>query len=439
MSGSLQAAASSVNITPEDSQFLFGYPHVKRYSSGVHDPLLSSVLFLSDGKCGVMFISCDIIFIGKDLVERVRHRISDAVSICAGNILISATHTHSGPITVDYLSNEADPTVPKADDRYIKLFEDRIVNAAIDAYNNARPARLGLATTSVKGVGTNRRDPSGPSDPEVPFLMVQSADGLDYIACMLICSMHPTVLHEDSTLISGDFPGMAREYLQNGCIGKGCRVLYHTGPCGNQSPRHVVSGNTFEEAERLGQILGRSVSKAIHRVKYSSKLPLSCVQEFVDLPDKIFPSVEEAEKELQRAIEKLEHLRRKEASRQEIRTAECDWFGAEESLFLARAAAEGRVKKFRDSCLPAEIQIIKVGDWAFVAWPGEIFVEYSLIVKALQNDTWIISLANGELQGYIVTEEAAQEGGYEASNSLFPAKCGQILVEKTLKMLAGLD
>ncbi len=439
MAGSIQAGASSANITPEDSQFLFGYPHVERYSSGVHDPLMSSVLFLSDGKCCVMFISCDIIFVDKGLVERARCRISEAVDICSANILISATHTHSGPITVDYLSNEADPVVPKADDKYIRLLEYRIVKAGIQAYNTARPARLGMTTTNVKGVGANCRDPSGPSDPEVSFLMVQSADGIDYIACMLICSMHPTVLHEDSTLISGDFPGMAREYLQNGCIGKGCPVLYHTGPCGNQSPRHVVSGNTFEEAERLGQILGRSVSKAIHRVKYSSKVPLSCAQEFVDLPDKIFPSVEEAEKELQRAIEKLEHLRRKEALRQEIRTAECDWFGAEESLILAQAAAEGRVKKFRDSCLPAEIQIIKIGDWAFVAWPGEIFVEYSLVVKALQNNTWIISWANVDLQGYIVTEEAAQEGGYEASNSLFPAKCGQILVEKTLKMLAELD
>ncbi len=439
MASSIQAGASSANITPEDSQFLFGYPHVERYSSGVHDPLVSSGFFLSDGKCCVMFISCDIIFVDKGLVERARCRISEAVDICSANILVSATHTHSGPITVDYLSNEADPVVPKADDKYIKLLEDRIVKVAIDTYNNARPARLGIATANVKGVGTNRRDPSGPSDPEVPFLMVQSADGTDYIACMLICSMHPTVLHEDSTLISGDFPGMARECLQNGCIGRGCPVLYHTGPCGNQSPRHVVSGNTFEEAKRLGQILGGSVNEAMHRVKYSSSVSLSCVQEFVKLPERSFPTVGEAEEELRRAIEKIEHLRQKKASRQEIRTAECDWFGAEERLTLARASAEGRVKKFRDSCLPAEIQIIKVGDWAFVAWPGEIFVEYSLVVKALQNNTWIISLANGELQGYIVTEEAAREGGYEAPNSLFPAKCGQILVEKTLRMLAELD
>ena len=74
-----------------------------------------------------------------------------------------------------------------------------------------------------------------------------------------------------------------------------------------------------------------------------------------------------------------------------------------------------------------------------MGWSGEIFVEYSLVVKALQRNTWLISLANGELQGYIVTDEAAKEGGYEASNSLFPPRSGQILVENTLRMLAELD
>ena len=39
------------------------------------------------------------------------------------------------------------------------------------------------------------------------------------------------------------------------------------------------------------------------------------------------------------------------------------------------------------------------------------------------------------MQGYIVTKEAAQEGGYEASNALFAYQSGQILVNKTIKIL----
>ena len=49
MAGKLTGGAAAVEITPKDSQFLYGYPHVERYSTGVHDPLWTSALYLSDG------------------------------------------------------------------------------------------------------------------------------------------------------------------------------------------------------------------------------------------------------------------------------------------------------------------------------------------------------------------------------------------------------
>ncbi|MEY4261314.1 MAG: hypothetical protein RLZZ625_150 [Pseudomonadota bacterium] len=52
----LQAGSSQVDMSPKDSQFLFGYPHVERYSTGINDPLLSSSLYLYDGKTEIMFI-----------------------------------------------------------------------------------------------------------------------------------------------------------------------------------------------------------------------------------------------------------------------------------------------------------------------------------------------------------------------------------------------
>jgi hypothetical protein len=100
-------------------------------------------------------------------------------------------------------------------------------------------------------VGTNRHDPAGPADPEVPVLLVRDRDSQKFLAAMVVCSMHPTVLHEDSTLISGDFPVMARRYLQEHVLGGDCPILYHMGFSGNQSPRHVTRSNTFDEAARL--------------------------------------------------------------------------------------------------------------------------------------------------------------------------------------------
>ncbi|MCK5737787.1 neutral/alkaline non-lysosomal ceramidase N-terminal domain-containing protein, partial [bacterium] len=98
----LSAGAAVAEITPHDSQFLYGYPHVERFSTGVHDPLLCSTLFLSDGQTSLLFLAVDIIFISKMMSNRVRQRIQEKTGIPMENMLISATHTHSGPITVDY-------------------------------------------------------------------------------------------------------------------------------------------------------------------------------------------------------------------------------------------------------------------------------------------------------------------------------------------------
>ena len=431
----LKAGAAVVDITPRGSQFLYGYPYVERYSTGVHDPLFSSALYLSDGRTEVMFVANDSIFVGKHVAQRARKRIAEAVGVPTGNIMITATHTHSAPNTVDYVSCERDPVVPKADPKYVQLFEDGVVAAALQAFDRAQPARVGLAIADGTGVGTNRRDPSGPADPEVPVLMVKAMDSDEWIACMVVYSMHPTVLHEDSKLVSGDFPGMTRLYLQQHVLGEGCPVLYHTGPEGNQSPRHVTKANTFAEAERLGEMLGRAIAEVIPEITYTASVSLESCQRFIDLPRRALPSVAEAAAKRERALERLEHLRRTNAPRQETRTAECDWFGAEETFTLAEAAEKGRLDAFYDACLPAEVQILKIGPWSFVGWPGEVFVEYALAVKQHYEDTFIINLANGDLQGYIVTEEAALEGGYEASQALFGPETGTLLVEATIDLL----
>jgi neutral ceramidase len=434
----LKAGAASIDISPRDSQFLFGYPSVERYSTGVHDPLLSSALYLSGGKTQVMFISNDIIYVSKGMTQRARKRVAEATGVSPNNIMITATHTHSGPVIVDHISNENDPVVPKADREYLGFLEDGIVAAAIEAYDKAQPAQVGLAIADGTGVGTNRRDPSEPADPQVPVLMVKAVAPkvANIIACMVTYSMHPTVLHEDSKFISGDFPGMTRRFLQRHMLGEHCPVLYHTGPAGNQSPRHVTRANTFAEAERLGEMLGRAITKVIPAIRYTSSISLACTRGFVDLPKRTLPSVSEAEAKLKRVVERLEHLWRTNAPRPEARTAEVDWFGAQETLTLAQAAEEGRLDPFYESCLPAEVQIIRIGPWSFVGWPGEIFVEYALAVKEKYQDVFIISLANGELQGYVVTEDAALKGGYEASNALFGSESGNMLVDMTLRLLS---
>jgi hypothetical protein len=420
--------------------FLAGYPHVKRYSTGVHDSLLSSALYVQSGSGRALIIANDIIYAPKQPVLRIRRAISEKTGVPEANILISATHTHSGPKTTDTLSNEADTAVPKHDPEYVKFFEQRLIEVGVGAVQSAVPAETGLARCDAIGVGTNRRDPMGSKDLEVPVMVVRDAKSHQPIAAMLVCCMHPTVMHEGSTLISGDFPGMARQYLKKNMLGENCAVLYHTGPAGNQSPRHVVNGQTFAEAERLGMILGKAAEGAIGKIQFRRDVNISCKSAGVALELKTFPSEADAQKKLDQSVARLKHLRETGAPRTEVRTAETDWFGAQETLTLSRAASQGRLDAVVKACLPAEIQAIWIGPWAFVAWPGEFFVEFGLEVKKHFPNTYVISYANGELQGYLVTRQAVAEGGYESSNAIFKSpEGGDVVVQKTLELLKNRD
>ena len=280
----LMAGAATADITPEGSSFLFGYPHVPRCATGVHDRLFSSALFLSDGTTPLVFVANDVLAVSRDTACCAREHISNQTGISAANIMITATHTHSGPITFDSLGSEADRAVPKTDPCYVKRLEDGIVHAAVRAFHNARPAMLGLAIADGSCVGTHRHDPAGPSSPEVPVLVVRDHTHQVFVAAMIVCSMHPTVLHEDSTLVSGDFPAMTRPHLQEHMLGIDCPVVYHSGPCGNQSPRHVTKANTFDEAARLGHMLGRSIAQTIDTIDFSGDFRLACTQVLVELP-----------------------------------------------------------------------------------------------------------------------------------------------------------
>lgn len=431
----LRAGAAVVDITPKESVFLFGYPHVPRWSTGVHDPLEASALYLEQGATRLLIIANDIIFVPKTLVTRVRARIMAATGVPAANIAITATHTHSGPLTADHLSNAADSVVPKTDPKYLEFIEERIVDAGVRAVRNAGPAEIALATARAQGVGTNRHDPAGPADPDVPVVMVRRPGGA-VIGCMVAYAMHTTVLHEDSKLISGDFPYFTKKFLKDiGIVPADGVVVYHQGASGNQSPRHVTKANTFAEAQRLGELLGAQIAEAIKPAKYSATTALKCTSSGLELSLRNFPKVAEAKRAAEQAKQRYDQLRTTGAPRTEVRTAECDVFGAEETVSLASAFEQGEMTAAANACLPAEIQVMQIGSYSFVFWPGEFFVEYALKVKAAVPDTFVVTLANGELQGYVATEEADRAGFYEARNAIFDARNGDRVVHSTLALL----
>jgi hypothetical protein len=432
---SLRAGAALTDITPTTSQFLSGYPHIERMSTGVHDPLFSQALYISNGKREVMFIGNDVIGVPKHCIGGIRQRIADKTGVPVANILIASSHTHSGPILRKSIIARDDSVVPDPDAQYLEMMADRIVETGVAAHANAVPAKIGLARADVTGIGTNRHEPDGPANLTCPILAVKDAASDKLRAVMTVCAMHPTVMHEDSKLVSGDFPGLTRQYLADQ-LGDDVVFVYHMGTAGNQSPRHVTKSNTFDEAERLGRILGAAIERALDDVTYIDEASIACVNTLVDLPVRDFPSVDDAEAGLKQSIDTLEHLRTSGSPRQEVRTAECDWFGAERTLTLAQVKASGDIDRRAAQLSPAEVMLIRIGDWKFIGWPGEVFVEYGLQIVEADPDAFVITLAGGELEAYLVTQQAIDEKWYEANNAIFQSpQSPEALVEASKALL----
>lgn len=433
-----RAGAAVVDITPAGSVFLFGYPHVPRHSTGVHDPLECAALYLRAGESGALFLACDLIYFGRDHARAIRARAAAVAGLPVEAVMLTATHTHSGPVMTNNLGNAGSKVVPPADPGYLEWLVGRIESAARAAVAAAEPAECGLVVAQAEGVGTNRHDPAGPADPAVPVFVVRSLRSGQPIGAFLVYAMHPTVLHEDSTLITADFPGFTRRALRRGALPPDCPILYALGAAGDQSPRHVTKSNTFAEAERIGGNLARAIVAALEKIHFEPVETITAKTVRLDVQPRSFPSVPAAEGALAEARVRFHALRAADAPRQEIRTAECDVFGAEKTLVFAGAAADGRLEAAVRSASPAEIQLIQIGPWRFIGWPGEHFVAHGLALKAAAPaGTFLVTLANGELQGYIATPEAVARGAYEATNAVFDVANGPRFVERTLALLAS--
>lgn len=434
---SLKAGVARVDISPEYSMFLTGYPHVPRMSTGIHDPLYATALYLENGGNIILSLALDIIYLDHNDVHRWRKAIQEATGIPAHAILVSVTHTHSGPNTADVLAWHGDEVVPPPDPKYMEKLKQAVVFVSVEAKKQAEPATLAVTSAQSENVGGNRHDKNGPHDPEVGLVFIKRKSNGEPLALQLIYSMHPTVLHEDSTLASSDFPAYTRQAIESAL--PGVLTVYQNGTCGNLSPRYHVSGQTFEEAERLGNKLAEPIIRQLQSLNpkhFTDNPVLKAAQGFVELPPRDYPSLEEAEAELDSAVADYERLKRENAGHGPVRTAECTIFGAQFVQRLARARENGELAKFREDYKSIEVQIIQVNDHFLVAWPGEFFVEFGLELKRrAPRPTFIVTMANGNMQGYMVTAGAT---GYEAKYCFFEPGSAQMVVDATVDLMQSL-
>lgn len=439
---SLRAGAAVANISPIGPMPLFGYPHVERISTDIHDPLWASALCLDNGSQASLLIALDLLMLDPPMARAIRRAVADRTGMAEERIFISCTHTHSGPVTAHILLWQQDQTVLPPNLAYLDLLRQRVVAAAMAAKAGLRSAEIAWTTADARGVGGNRLSADGITDPEVGLCAVREAGGGPLLATVMIYGMHPTVLHEDSTLVSSDFPHYARQELRER-FGESLVVLYQMAPAGNQSPRHFVRGQTFAEAERLGRKLGRAAATSLDRLSdrdFRNDCPLQGMLRNVAFPRRKVPSVTEAQQLLVEYRAQYQRLKAEQAQAAKVRTAECAIFGAEGNLTLAQLQQRGELGTDLRDYQPMEIQALQVGDVALVGLPGEWFTEYALEIKRRwPGRAFVVTLVNGQLQGYITTAEVAAAGGYEALSAVFDAAgAGKLGMDESQQLLMQL-
>ena len=439
----LKAGCTTVDITPARGVKLGGYPHYPRHNTGVHDPLYAGIMYLDNGTEELMLITLDVLFFAKQNVAKARKAINKKTGIAADRIHISAIHTHSGPCAaygIDVDEIEAGQEQPE---EYIAEIVEKLAEGAAKAKAESFDAEFGsgIAICGAKeGVGGNRRIPGGPHDPYVSVMAVREQGG-KVRGIYVNYTLHPTFIHEWSTVCTADYVGYVRKQLEE--LYDGADVAFSQGASGNQSSRYYRQGESFDEAERVGRLIGKAASEAVEKLEWKQDPVIK--QASAELPVRLrdFGTEEDLEKQCARDRERYEYLYGKygkSENREEYylwQNANLKLLGSENQLGYVKIQNRGIEIKMCHTENPAELNAIRIGDACLLAAPGEIFVEYALYLKGMAPYKTVIfsELTNGCLPGYLYTPESLATGGYETDTSMLDKKFGREMVDAMLRLI----
>ena len=436
----LKAGIQRKDITPPKGLELAGYPHYPRYNEGAHDPLYAVCMYMDNGKEEIAMVTLDLLFMSKLHVAKIRKNVEKLCGIKGSNVMISCSHTHSGPWTSGRLDLEDLINEAKQPMEYVNWVIDEltelIINAkkeAFDAYFTSGTAMCGAEV----GVGGNRRYPGGPHDPLVSVMAIKDTN--DKVRGMLTnYTLHPTFIHEWSNVCTADYPCYLKLEIQDHI--PDVIVGFSQGTSGNQSSRYYRQGESYDEAERVGRILGKAAYSVLEKAQWKNDFEIKVAGDSLELELKQFESEESLRARVAHDKAVYEDLYKKygnSTNRDEYylwQNANLKCLGSEDALGYVLMMKEGKKIEVLDDEGPAEIQIFRIGDTCVIGLQGEIFVEYGLFLKAMAGFDKVIvnELSNGDLPGYLCTPESTVEGGYEVDTSMLDVKFGMHYIQKTI-------
>jgi neutral ceramidase len=432
----LRVGAAAVKISPPTGTPMAGY-YYARGSQEVLDDLYAKAAVLDDGSTKLALVVCDLISLPRYTVLDARKLIEQQTGIPGGHVMISATHTHTGPsLSRQSVRDNQDGGSSDPARKYTLGLPSRIAQAVAEANGKLEPAAVSYAGEHEDQLSYCRRfwmkdgtvgwnpgklnpnviRPVSPIDPEVGVVYFETPDKTPILTYVNFA------LHADTTggtRISADYPGALSRRLAD-YQGPDMLTIFANGACGNLNHLNVNWAgrqSSPAEANRLGTILAAAVFKAYMDLKPVGDTTLRARSQVLQLPlPKITP--------------------------EDVRQAEAVVAKKDQAKFMEQVKAYRvlDVERRADKPQEVEVQVITMGDaLAWVSLPGEIFVELGLSIKAASPfaQTHIVELANGSI-GYIPNRSAYVEGNYEVESARCGEGSGEQLVQAAVQMLEEL-
>jgi len=399
------------DITPPLGVELTGFAGRRSGAIGVHDPLEARALVLGTDaaeKPALAILCCDLLGLDFESVQRVRKQVAARASIAPEAVMICCSHTHSGPASMHLRG------MGKCDAAYLDVLLRKCADAVQMAAGRLLEAQLGWGRGQVQ-IGVNRREHSGArmvlgqnlEGPVAPFVDVLRVDANDTRFALCVHAAHAVVLGGNNLYLSADYPGYVRSTVE-GAEGPATHALFAQGCCGNINSR--VVGGAFEDARRLGTILGAAVVEVFEQTPTGTEAVLSARSKRLELPV-LVPTVEEAQSRLAEYRRGWEEAKASgaDARRLGMLADHVEWETQVLEIAEGKRAAEPA---------PFEVQVLRIGSGALVGLSGEVFVEHALAIEEQSpaSHTAVAAYTNGVV-GYVPTEKAYPEGGYEVEGA----------------------
>lgn len=424
------------DITPIRPTPMAGYYGV-RYSTATHDPLWAKATVLDDGKTKVAIIALDLISTNPWMVRETRKIIEQKLHIPASNVMISATHSHTGPMLYEpderllgRFGNQTDEAK-----QYMIGLPERIAQSALDAQASLKPRSVSYAIGQEQQLAFNRRffmkdgsvgwnpgklNPNivreaGPTDDALPFVAFYEEPG------KLAGLLSSFAIHLDTvggTQWSADMPFTIQESLSK--VFPEAHLQYATGTCGDINHIDVRSGNRqggHQEAARIGTRLAAGILRSWNSLEPVSSTRLAASHEIVRVPVQSHSS---------------ERSDWAKGILSKVNDKQLPPF-----MEMVEAYRIADVEAHPDGFLDAEVQVISLGrQVAWVSLPGEIFVQLGLAIKDASPFavTSIHELANGSI-GYVPTRQAYSQGNYEVISARCGQGSGEMMVDSAIAQL----